>query len=93
MIINRRTNTCEMTTEDMVDILSIQDPLEKALVRSMVEDIRQDMERWVKEYKITKKEKIDADEYFYMAWEMFEQHWYTQIQNDVTKIIKRTRIE
>lgn len=93
MIINRRTKTCEMMTEDMVDILSIQDPLEKALVRSMIEDIRQDMETWVRENKITKNEKIDADEYFCMAWEMFEQYWYAQIQDDVTKIIKRTRIE
>ena len=92
MIINRKEQTCTLTEEDKETLRNLDDDVSRAVISDMIEDIREDMERWVHDFNLSKKELIDSEAFFDMAYEMFETHYYTWFKMVVMDIVDRTKI-
>ena len=92
MIINRKEQTCTLTKEDEETLRNLDDDISRAVISGMIEDIREDMERWVHDYNLKKREQIDSEAFFDMAYEMFECHYYTWFKMVVMDIVDRTEI-
>lgn len=95
MIVDRENKTCTLTEEDREIMNKDTDDVFRSVLDSMIEDIRQDLERWTREYVIEDTEKIGAkegDEFFEMAWEMFECCYSGALRDTVVDIVSRTVI-
>ena len=92
MIINRKKRTCILTKEDEQTLRDLDDDVSRAVISEMIEDIREDMERWVQDYDIKDDESIDSEGFFDMAYEMFETNYYSWFKMMVIDIVDRTEI-
>lgn len=92
MIINNKEKTCVLTERDEKEIGDIDNYVVRPIVTSMMEDIREDIERGMIEHNIEIK-RIDPEGYFEMAYEMFETCYYSYIKECVMNILYDTVIE
>ena len=92
MIINNKEKTCVLTEKDEKEIGDIDDYVVRPIVTSMMEDIREDIERGMREHNIEIK-RIDPEGYFDMAYEMFETYYYTYIKQCVLNLLCDVVIE
>lgn len=94
MIIDNKNKTCTITEKDLEETCGSFIPTDDIcmpIIRSMLYDIAEDIERGMDQYGI-KIDHIDSEGYFEMAYEMFETCYYSYIKDTIVSILDKAEI-